>query len=225
MFLLDTLDLVESDVSNSNESIGLRNAKSRTKYLLEKWYNLKNVKLDIKKELAVCPFTKANGHGGITFAHKTVYEYFTAVKLYEDYFASFNTEYFQKRTKSSAAKAVIECFIEAFRYAPIKKEIFDYLCDMHGEPFSATINYINNQTGLNYQMYEQAFEYGMQNHIYAKIGIESAVSEYLYPPNQKINKEVDYWLAKAVNLQFSTAFANFTWFLTGHGFRNMMSSR
>ena len=69
-------------------------------------------------------------------------------------------------------------------------------------------------------MYEQAFEYGMQNHIYAKIGIESAVSEYLYPPNQKIKKEVDYWLAKAVNLQFSTAFANFTWFLTGHGFRN-----
>lgn len=89
MFLLNTLDLAESGDPDHPRTIGLKNARGRTKALLKEKYGLdvNDDSLEMKKELALCPFTRSNNTGGITFAHKTVYEYFTAVKLYEDYFA------------------------------------------------------------------------------------------------------------------------------------------
>lgn len=115
MFLLDTLDLVDDNRSEDKHAVGFRNAQKRTKDILKEEYKIENPDLELKKELAVCPFARENKKSGITFAHKTVYEYFTAVKLYEDYFARFDSDYFKDKDKDTAAMEVMESFIEAFR--------------------------------------------------------------------------------------------------------------
>jgi hypothetical protein len=72
--------------------------------------------------------------------HKTVYEYFTAVKLYEDSFADYDSDYFNKIDNYDLmAKEVMESYVEAFRYANKKGDVFKYLCEMDGEPFATTL--------------------------------------------------------------------------------------
>ena len=209
MFLLNTLDLVESGDPEHPRTIGLKNARCRTKAFLKEKYDLdvNDESLELKKELALCPFTKSNSSGGITFAHKTVYEYFTAVKLYEDYFAQFSTRYFQKTKPQTedAAKAVVESYIDAFRYRWIPKEIFSYLNSMHKLPF-----YGNEKVSagcFDTERFLQAFVYGMEKSILSRVEVKAPVTEY------------NYW-SDPVSVQFNRAFQNFTWFLTGHGFKN-----
>lgn len=214
MFLNCTLDLVD-DTSSNRQAVGFRNAQKRTKDILKEEFQIQEPNLELKKELAVCPFARENEKGGITFAHKTVYEYFTAVKLYEDYFAKFDTDYFNNTDENVAAKKVMESFIEAFRYDGIPDEVFSHLCEMKDAPFSNTLGYRDSK-GLDYKKYEQKFVYAMQKHIYAVIEIKSAVKEYLYHKKNKFGT-VDY---KSIDIQTSTAFANFTCFLTFHGFKN-----
>lgn len=78
MFLLDTLDLVDSNDPENKHAVGLKHAKERTKTVLQEQFgsdfDVPAEALEIKKELALCPFTKGNQAGGITFAHKTVCE-------------------------------------------------------------------------------------------------------------------------------------------------------
>ena len=220
MFLLDTLDLVDDDNSEVRHAVGYRNAKKRTAEILKEEYDIETPDFELKKELAVCPFAKENGQGGITFAHKTVYEYFTAVKLYEDYLVKFNTDYFKNNNEDTAAKEVLESFIEAFRYAPISEEVLNFLCEMHDGPFEIMIG-CDESKGLDSSKIERIFVHGMKNHIYTKISIKSAIQEYLYPLNYDIDG-ITYngWIGKTISAQISTAFSNFTWFLTANGFTN-----
>lgn len=221
MFLLDTLDLVDDNRSKDKHAVGFRNAQNRAKDVLKEEYKIAGPNLELKRELAVCPFARKNEKGGITFAHKTVYEYFTAVKLYEDYFAKFDDKYFNNNDNDTAAMDITESFIEAFRYDGIPDDIFSYLCKMNEEPFSTTLGY-SMSTGLDYKKYEESFVYGMQKHIYALIGIKPAINEYLYFSDFKYDKEEtnNSWKSKSIEAQTITSLSNFTWFLTGHGFRN-----
>ena len=197
MFLLNTLDLVDDDESKERCAIGFRNAKKRTADVLKEEYNIINPDLDLKKELAICPFAKENGQGGITFAHKTVYEYFTAVKLYEDYFARFDSDYYQTKDKATAAKEVVESFIEAFRYEAISHDIFYHLCEMNEAPLSSKLGYCKS-TGLDYMNYKNAFIFAMQNHMYAIIGMKSAVKQYLYASFSKFEEKYNNWRSKSL---------------------------
>ena len=61
---------------------------------------------------------------GVEFAHKTVGEYFTAVKLYEDYFGKIRV--------SSDADEVWEQIYQAFRYAKIPEDIMYVNCKNWG---------------------------------------------------------------------------------------------
>lgn len=222
MFLLNTLDLVDDDESKERWAIGFRNATKRTKDILKEEYKIENPDIELKKELAVCPFARENKKSGITFAHKTVYEYFTAVKLYEDYFTKFDEKYFNDNDDDTAAMDVMESFIEAFRYEAISDDIFPYLCEMKDAPFSNTLGY-SKSTGLNYKKYERSFIYGMQNHIYAKISLKRAIDEYLYQQHYEHYRAIFVngdWKSKSIEAQTSTAFANFTLFLKGHSFTN-----
>ena len=220
MFLNDTLDLVDDDASKDRLATGYCNAKKRTEAILKEEFDIEEPNLELKKELAVCPFAKENEKGGITFAHKTVYEYFTAVKLYEDYFAKFDEKYFSDKDDDTAAMDVMESFIEAFRYSVTTDDIFPYLCRMNEEPFSTTLGY-SESTGLNYEKYEQQFVYAMHNHIYAEIGIKRAIKEYFYLYQFKSDKKHDSWKYISIDAQTSIAFENFTWFLTLHGYSNV----
>ena len=220
MFLLDTLDLVDDNRSEDKHAVGFRNARNRAKDILKEEYKIAEPNLELKKELAVCPFAKKNGKGGITFAHKSVYEYFTAVKLYEDYLVKFNTDYLDNNNEDTAAKEVFESFIEAFRYAPISEEIFKFLCEMHDGPFEIMID-CDERKGLDSSKIERIFVHGMKKHIYTNISVKSAIQEYLYPWDYDID-EIRYidWSGKTISAQISTAFSNFTWFLTINGFIN-----
>ncbi len=221
MFLVGSLDLIDDDNSKDRRAVGFRNAKKRTEDILREEYDIEDPDLELKKELAVCPFAKDNDQGGITFAHKTVYEYFSAVKLYEDYFAKFDDKYFNDNDNDTAAMDVTQSFFEAFRYDGIPDDIFSYLCKMNEEPFANKLGYSESQ-GLDYKKYEQKFIYAMQNHMYVMIGMKPAVKEYIYIPFYKQYRESDYrdWIFKTIDKQACTAFANFTCFLTLHRFNN-----
>lgn len=144
MFLLKIPDLIGSDEIDNQYSKGFQNAQNRTKEIMKTKYGLdvNDNDLEIKKELALCPFTKENGKEGITFVHKTVYEYFTAVKIYEDYFSKFSSDYFTEHNKNDEVRKqsrfeILESFVEAFRYAVIPSDIFDYLIDMNRPAFAS----------------------------------------------------------------------------------------
>lgn len=216
MFLLDTLDLAESGDPNNMHTKGLINARIRTKGILKEKHGIDvpDNALDIKKELALCPFTKANGITGITFAHKTVYEYFTAVKLYEDYFAKFNSSYFSNKDKDEASEEAMETAIDAFRYKAIDKEIFEHLCVMNDAPFSGTGSN-SPDGGLDFPHYEQAYIQAMEARILDTIAVKAPVKEYLYPELSDENQ---------INAQVIRAFRALTFFLSGHGFRNKNGS-
>ncbi len=221
MFLLDIYDLVDSDKDDSINAKGFTNAKERTKKYLN--FEVTDSDLELKKELALCPFAKDNGKGGITFAHKTVYEFFTAVKLYEDYFAKFSKDYF-KDHKKDAPSEVIKTSIEAFRYKAIPEDIFRYLNKMDSAPFDGVSE--KETCGFDPDSFIQGYIDGMKEHLLAKIGIEPAVEEYLYPPrikNPNCKESDNQWMLNSLNVQISRSYANLTWFLTGHGFKNVQN--
>lgn len=219
MFLLDTLDLAESDDPENPHTKGLENARSRTKAILKEKHKIDvaDNALDIKKELALCPFTKSNGATGITFAHKTVYEYFTAVKLYEDYFAKFNTDFFSGHT-DSANKEVIESFVEAFRYAALTPDILTFLINMDSPAFSSDrIDSLSPQKAPANRMFDKkkflgAFVSGINENQFARLVMQYPVEEYIISDRNILE-------------QFSLAFCNYTWFCTGLGYKNDNESR
>ncbi|WP_295170563.1 pentapeptide repeat-containing protein [Ruminococcus sp.] len=220
MFLLDTLDLVESNCPNNKNVIGLKNAQSRTKSFLKEKYNLEihDEDLEIKKELALCPFMKENEKGGITFAHKTVCDYFTAVKLYEDYFAKFNKKYFSLKCNSEAehkrktkeAYDVMQSIIEAFRYKMVPGPIINYLNEMNQVPFAESFD--NNSNGFDFEGFVATFIEAMEQHLPAIMVLPKPIPEYLYLFNS--------WIDNSIYKQLGRSFGCLTHFLTGHGFKN-----
>ena len=218
MFLLDTLTLAESNDLNNIYAKGLKNAKTRTITVLREKYDLyvQDNDLEIRKELGICPFMTSNGVGGISFVHKTVYEYFTAVKLYEDYFAKFNKSYFNRKRMNDAAEDVMNTAIEAFRYKAIPPDIFQYLCSMRDVPFSDTYDHLNSEQ-FDCKQFEVAFIHALENGILDTLTMKAPTQEYLYRSSSEINMN-------PINKQIGRAYHSLLCFLTGHGFRNDTNS-
>ncbi len=61
-------------------------------------------------------------NGGVEFAHKTMVEYFTAVKLYEDYFKNLNEQYDVEQTWKT--------IYQAFCMNRIPADIMTYLIEL-----------------------------------------------------------------------------------------------
>lgn len=143
MFLRNTLDLSDACNPNDRKYIGLQSAKKRTVSFLKEAFpaqfnELKEDDLRTTTFLSIFHFARSEDENycGITFAHKTVYEYFTAVKLYEDYFAKFNNSYYKNADINIIAQDLIDSAITAFRYKATPPEIFQYLCGMSKAPFN-----------------------------------------------------------------------------------------
>ena len=225
MLLVDDLNLIDDDSLDSPQAAGFRQAQERTiEILKDKNITIDKSELNTSKYLAVFHFASSKNQQGITFAHKTVYEFFTAVKLYEDYFSKFTTGYFKDSMKSSAARKqciieVMESWIEAFRYVIITPEIFMYLNEMERPAFSGIDSYvlpadrIDNNTKFNKQMYLDAFAEGLNQDILALVSMRPAVNQYLNTANSQ-------FVIPYIHIQFNTAFHNLTWFLTGLGYKN-----
>lgn len=105
-------------------------AKERTRTILKEKHETDaydKIEPEFKKYFAVCPFVSKKGERGVEFAHKTVGEYFTAVKLYEDYFEGiFDGNANEDETDEKVWKAIFG----AFRYDRIPEDIMRYLTDI-----------------------------------------------------------------------------------------------
>ena len=122
MFLNGTLEEVVA-VDGMNDF-----AKERTRTILKEKHKTDaydKIEPEFKKYFAVCPFVSKKGESGVEFAHKTVGEYFTAVKLYEDYFGKL----FQNGEQTDD-ETVWKTIFQAFRYKEIPEDIIDYLVDI-----------------------------------------------------------------------------------------------
>ena len=199
MYLNDTLTLTNCDKYGIDR---IDYAKRRTIAVLrERGESVSHI--DTELYLAVSYF--ANGQSeGIEFAHKTVYEYFTALKLYEDYFACFNAEYFKEHDIDPAVEEVWNNIIEAFRYSHVSEDIFNYLNEMTLPVYTGSEN---ESTGFDYANFEKCYIEGMKKRILSYMAVPKPLEEY------KVND--DY-----INTQICLSFRNLTWFLTGHGFVN-----
>lgn len=115
MFLNDKLeDVLDSDL--------VEIAKEKTAQLMLKKYSYECIKPEFKKIYALNHFAFGSSDA-VEFAHKTVGEYFTAVKLYEDYF------------KCVFDNTLVEAWrhmFNAFRYKKIPVDIMNYLVDLIG---------------------------------------------------------------------------------------------
>ena len=141
MYLNDKLD------SGAGTEL-IQKAKNRVKAIKED-ISLTDETLSkmLKKLPTIFHFATENNDGGYEFAHKTVAEYFTAVKLYEDYFAQYNKDYLsqyendyftkydkdyldetklKEKEKEEIKEKVAELwqsFVEVFRYKELPEDI------------------------------------------------------------------------------------------------------
>lgn len=200
MFLNDTLTLTNCDKYGIDRIVY---AKTRTiAVLCERGESVSQI--DTELYLAVSYFAKGQSEG-IEFAHKTVYEYFTALKLYEDYFACFNSEYFKEHDMDIAVEEVWNNIIEAFRYAKVSEDIFNYLNEMIRPVYTGSEN---ESTGFDYKNFEKCYIEGMKKYILSDVSVSKPIKEY------KVSNAL-------LNTQLCNAFRNLTWFMSGHGFSNI----
>jgi len=214
MFLLDTLDLTDVYAKDDKKFIGMQNAKKRTVDILreKKQYTINPKDIYPPEFLSVFSFAKSSGDKGITFVHKTVYEYFAAVKIYEDYFSFFDDSYFEEKTPSEASEEVVKNVIEAFRYHPITADISAYLSEMTKSSFLFNKN--TDSHGLNYPALEDAFLCAIKSEFDSDLILHSPIQEYFYNSRHKAPISLGF-------SQLNCAFHNFTWFMTEHGFQNV----
>lgn len=214
MFLLNTQNLSDACDSDDVKFVGLQNAKRRTIEVLKEQYSIlvDEDELHPTEFLSVFSFAKSDGRSGIAFVHKTVYEYFTAVKLYEDYFAGFSQEYFAKNASEKATYEIVQHLIEAFRYHAIPEEIFLYLCEMSREAFNGKSKASSH--GLDYPSFERTFLQSVANSSVNLISVGKPILEYFYPSDRT-------GIFDPISKQVSRAFHNTLWFISGHGYTNM----
>lgn len=152
--------------------------------------------LDLEKLLGCLPavfhFASGDSHG-IEFAHLSVSEYFTAVKLYEDYFQCIDT--------SAEYDMVWHNIYEAFRYRQLPESIFDYLNAMPGKAMCEV-----GISQLNFDRFSEIYKEGMKKQ---QILLQTA-QPYDYPDHKP------HWISEEI----TNIFSNLTYFLTGHNFDN-----
>lgn len=216
MFLLDTLDLEETDNPSDLRQIGLKNAKARTIAVLNEKLSkpISESELSTTEFLSVFSFAKRDKERGITFAHKTVYEFFTAVKLYEDYFATFNDEFYKENSTEVQAQAMVQVTLNAFRYHSIPSDIFEYLCEMTKAPFQGKDE--EETCVFNFQRFTDTVQMVMNSDNNSKYlsQIPAPINEYYYPLEESSCYD-------SINTQTTRAFRCLICFINGHGYKNI----
>ncbi len=166
-------------------------AKERTRTILREKHETdayEKIEPEFKKYFAVCPFVSKKGERGVEFAHKTVGEYFTAVKLYEDYFGKL----FQNGENTSD-ETVWTTIFQAFRYQSIPEDIIDYLVDITEK---------DNNNAWKEKLFRSFHEGMTEQYWWKNLDVEP-------------DYEADSFMLTS---QVYQAFANLTWYFTKLGF-------
>lgn len=244
MFLLNVLSLSETNefdleyeyrrddnfgyynyyLDSISETPGIKRAKSRTIKIIQEAHGFRISEQDLNTAEFLALFSFANGYGdrGIAFAHKTVYEYFTAIKIFEDYFALFNNPQFISKTETEKTDIVIRNSIEAFRYRDIPQEVFEFILDLckKGEkPWCNTLQ--KSSASFSFEKYLKYFKRAEEEAFECRLYISDAIDEYLVLPLDHYADDcVEGLSVPSIISQLSTALRNLTWFLSGQGFVN-----
>ena len=184
MFINDKLeDTLQSDFVH----------KAKQKVI--KWAQRKNIEETIEpefKKLYAINHFSFNRNEAVEFAHKTVVEYFVAVKIYEDFFEHILDESIEESDNNTE---VWHNIFNAFRYKKIPMDIMKYLTEL--------IIKKKNDTWKN--KFFKAYYIGIKEQ--ALTTVAELKSEYSTSHTGLIN-------------QIHIAFRNLTWFLTYIGFNN-----
>lgn len=210
MFLHDTLK------EGANNDL-IKKAKNRVqeikKDILNKWNKTEVDKIlnNMLDELpAIFHFASRDNKNGVEFAHKTVGEYFTAVKIYEDYFAKYNKEYFDSKCMNNIPSDVVNSvsndIFNAFGYKKIPDDIFDYLNSMNFSIYNGIIDNAND--GLYFERFSKVYEELMKTHKWCEYNC--------LPPTINEYKIEDLFISS----QLCLTFGNLAYFLTERGFTN-----
>ena len=210
MFLNDTLYI-------TRDSKLLDNAKNRTaKVLKDRGVSINKEDIEIPQYLAMFHFARNGNDGmGIEFAHKTVYEYFTAVKLYEDYFAEITEDYPEPDKDHEMLEKVWTNIIEAFRYKSIDDEnimIFNYLNKMNRPVYNGKSK--DEGKGFDLNRLKTYFFAGIEKNITSVLGIKAFIKEYnILPDEYKTILKKTKNIPNDIISQLQQVFANFTWLI------------
>lgn len=190
MYLHDTLTL-----SDSEQPDAIANAQKRTIELLKQdGFDISDkFQIDSEAYFAVFHFAKENSdRTGVVFAHKTVYEYFTAVKLYEDYLAMPNIQ-------GTDINQVWKKLSGAFRYKLIDDYVLNYLKSIHSNPDEISFDVLSRSF----------FEGICEQKILSMPFQDPPVSEYVLENDQILP-----------SIQVHLLFANLTRYFTARGYKN-----
>lgn len=154
---------------------------------------------------AVFHFSSGDGNGGIEFVHKTVAEYFIAVKIYEDYFKYFNSD--------TDIDLVWNNIYSALGFRILSLDIIKHISAMMNSSKSSVSGEFNKES------FFIKFESGMKQE---KILQSSINSEEKYAANIQIDEnEVSTELCNLLKTyRNGTAIINLTWLLNELGYRN-----
>lgn len=190
MYLHNTMTL-----SDKKQPDAIANAKSRTIAIL-KQNDVQipdDYQINTKAYFAVFHFAREKSdETGVVFAHKTVYEYFTAVKLYEDFLC-------MKDEISYSLDSIWDMLVGAFRYKSIDKYVLEYLKTLHEKDFSSAFE----------TMSEYFYQGIRQQYIISKLFSASPIPYY-----DSISRNL--LPLDSLNLLFS----NLTNYMTYRGFQN-----
>lgn len=154
---------------------------------------------------AVFHFSSGNDDGGIVFVHKTVAEYFIAVKIFEDYFKDINAKTDDEKVWDSIYSAL------SLRKVPL--DIIKNICAMMT---SSNLSILGN---FDKEAFFTKFESGMKQELILKSSIDAdekyadciALEESIIPSELRASLKID--INKIVIM-------NLTWLLNELGYRN-----
>ncbi len=154
---------------------------------------------------AVFHFSFGNDDGGIIFVHKTVAEYFIAVKIYEDYFKDIN--------EKTDDENVWDSIYSALSLRKVPYDIINYICEMMNSSNPSILGDFDKEAFFT------KFESGLKKELILKSSIVAeekyvdciALEESIIPSELRASLKID---------RNKIVIMNLTWLLNELGYRN-----
>jgi len=154
---------------------------------------------------AVFHFSSSNDDGGIVFVHKTVAEYFIAVKIFEDYFKDINAK--------TDDEKVWDSIYSALSLRKVSLDIIKHICAMMTSPNPSVSKEFDKEA------FFLKFESGTKQEMILKSSI-NAEEKYLICSKSSGFDVLDELSTSLKSDRIKIAISNLTWLLNELGYTN-----